>query len=113
MSLKELVRLCKKQDRKAQEKLYRDYSGELFVHCLKYSADYEQAKDLLQDSFIKIFQNIGQYSGKGTFEGWMTRIVINTAIKKAKRKGSTSVSWETFLKKAKMILTTKIYHSNF
>ena len=87
MDLKELVRLCKKQDRKAQEKLYLEYSGQLFVLCLKYSSDHEQAKDLLQDSFVKIFQNIGQYSGKGTFEGWMTRIVINTAINKSKKKG--------------------------
>ena len=55
--------------------------------CLKYSAGYEQAKDLLQDSFIKIFQNIHQYSGKGAFEGWMSRIVINTAIKRSKKNG--------------------------
>ncbi|WP_037324933.1 RNA polymerase sigma factor [Salinimicrobium terrae] len=87
MGLKELVRLCKKQDRKAQEKLYRDYSEKLFVLCLKYSGNYEQAKDLLQDSFIKIFQNIEQFAGKGSFEGWMTRIVINTAIKKSKKNG--------------------------
>lgn len=87
MGIKELVELCKQQDRKAQEKLYRDYSEQLFMLCLKYSANYEQAKDLLQDSFIKIFQNMHQYRGKGTFEGWMTRIVINTAIKKSKKNG--------------------------
>lgn len=87
MRLKKLVELCKQQDRKAQEKLYRDYSDQLFVMCLKYSGSYEEAKDLLQDSFIKIFQNIGQYRGEGAFEGWMTRIVINTAIKKGKKNG--------------------------
>ncbi len=87
MGLKELVRLCKKQDRKAQEKLYRDYSGQLFVLCLKYSGNYEQAKDLLQDSFIKIFQKIDQYKEEGAFEGWMSRIVINTAITKSKENG--------------------------
>lgn len=87
MGVRELVRLCKKQDRKAQEKLYREYSGQLFVICLKYSANYEQAQDLLQDSFIKIFQNIHQYSAKGSFEGWMTRLVINTAITRSKKNG--------------------------
>lgn len=87
MNLEELVRLCKMQDRKAQEKLYREYSGELFVLCLKYSRDYEQAKDLLQECFIKIFQKIEQYSGKGSFQGWMSRIVINTAIKRGKKNG--------------------------
>lgn len=87
MILKELVRLCKQQDRKAQEKLYREYSEQLFLLCLKYSANYEQAKDLLQDSFIKIFQNIDQYRGDGAFQGWMSRIVINTAIKRSKKNG--------------------------
>lgn len=87
MVLKELVQLCKQQDRKAQEKLYRDYSEQLFVMCLKYSGSYEEAKDLLQDSFIKIFQHIDQFKGHGSFEGWMTRIVINSAIKKSRKKG--------------------------
>ena len=82
MSLKKLIAQCRRQDRKAQEKLYRTYSGKFFTLCLKYSANYEQAKDNLQDGFIKIFQNISQYKGKGSFEGWMTRIIINTALKK-------------------------------
>ncbi len=82
MSLKKLIAQCRKQDRKAQEKIYREYSGKFFTLCLKYSANYEQAKDNLQDGFIKIFQNISQYRGKGSFEGWMTRIMINTSLKK-------------------------------
>lgn len=86
MSLKKLISHCKQQDKKAQEKLYREYSGKFFAICLKYSGNYEQAKDNLQDGFIKIFQNISQYKGKGTFEGWMTRIMINTALKKYRDK---------------------------
>lgn len=82
MSLIKLIQRCKKQDREAQEELYRLYSGKFFTLCLKYSAGYEEAKDNLQDGFIKIFQNIHQYKGKGTFEGWMTRVIINTALKK-------------------------------
>ena len=82
MSLKKLIAQCRQQDRKAQEKLYRTYSGKFFTLCLKYSANYEQAKDNLQDGFIKIFQNISQFTGKGSFEGWMTRTIINTALKK-------------------------------
>lgn len=82
MSLKKLISQCRKQDRKAQEELYRKYSGKLFTLCLKYSGNYEQAKDNLQDGFIKIFQNINQFRGTGSFEGWMTRIMINTALKK-------------------------------
>ncbi len=97
MGLKELVRLCKQQDRKAQEELYRTYSEQLFVLCLKYSGNYEQAKDLLQDCFVKIFQKIDQFSGRGSFEGWMTRLVINTAIKKSKKNGfHLSITGEIF-----------------
>lgn len=82
MSLNHLIKKCKQQDRKAQEELYRKYSGRLFLLCLKYSSDRQQAQDNLQDGFLKIFENLDQYSGKGSFEGWMTRIMINTAMKK-------------------------------
>lgn len=86
MSLNTLISACKKQDRKAQEKLYHQFSGKFFTICLKYSSSYEQAKDNLQEGFIKIFQNISQYRGKGKFEGWMTRIMINTALKEYQKK---------------------------
>lgn len=86
MSLKKLIKGCKEQDREAQERLYLKFSPKFFTLCLKYSSNYEQAKDTLQESFIKIFQNISQYRGKGTFEGWMTRIVINTALKEYQNK---------------------------
>jgi RNA polymerase sigma-70 factor (ECF subfamily) len=57
------------------------FSGKFFSLCLKYSGSYEQAKDNLQEGFIKIFENISQYNGKGSFEGWMTRIIINTCLR--------------------------------
>jgi RNA polymerase sigma-70 factor (ECF subfamily) len=85
MSLKKLVQQCKQQDIWAQERLYRLYSGKLFTLCLKYSGSYEEAEDNLQDSFLKIFEKIYQYKELGSFEGWMTRIVINTALNKAKQ----------------------------
>lgn len=86
MNLNKLIRGCKQQDRNAQEKLYQQFSGKFFTICLKYSSSYEQAKDNLQEGFIKIFQNISQYRGKGKFEGWMTRIMINTALKEYQKK---------------------------
>ena len=85
MEQKELIYRCKRQDRKAQEELYRKYSEGLFVLCLKYTGSYEQAQDLLQDGFIKIFEKIGQYSEKGSFEGWMSRLMINTALKRLRK----------------------------
>lgn len=85
MSLKKLIHRCKQQDIWARENLYRMYSGRLFTLCLKYSGSYEEAEDNLQDSFLKIFEKISQYKGTGSFEGWMTRIVINTALTKVSK----------------------------
>ena len=84
-NLNDLVLQCKRQNRHAQERLYKIFSPRFFTLCLKYSASYEQAKDNLQDGFIKIFQNIDQFKAKGSFEGWMTRIIINTALNSRER----------------------------
>lgn len=81
MNIEQLILGCKNMDRKAQEELYHQFSSKFFTLCLKYSSNFEQAKDNLQEGFIKIFQNISQFRGKGTFEGWMTRIMINTSLK--------------------------------
>lgn len=92
MSLNDLIIKCKKQERQAQEELYNRYASKFFALCLKYSNNYEQAKDNMQEGFIKIFQNISQFSGNGTFEGWMTRIMINTALKQYKKNASVFLS---------------------
>lgn len=85
MSLDQLIYNCKKQDIKAQEQLYRLYANKLFAVCLKYSNSYQQAEDNLQDGFMTIFDKIVQYQDKGSFEGWMKRIVINTALQKYRK----------------------------
>jgi len=85
VSLDKLIHQCKQQDIRAQEKLYRMYAGKLFGLCLKYSNNYQQAEDNLQDGFITIFNKINQYEDKGSFEGWMKRIVINTTLQKHRK----------------------------
>ncbi len=85
MSVEQLIKECKKQHPKAQEQLYRLYGSKLFSICLKYSNNYANAEDTLQDSFITIFDKIKQYKGKGSFEGWMKRITINTALQKFRK----------------------------
>ncbi len=82
MGSKDLIYRCKQQERKAQEELYRLYSPKLFGVCLKYSDNYQQAEDNLQDGFVTIFEKIGQFQDKGSFEGWMKRILINTSLQK-------------------------------
>lgn len=82
MGLKDLIRRCRNQDRNAQEQLYRLYAAKLFGLCLKYSDNYQEAEDNLQDGFVTIFEKISQYKSEGSFEGWMKRIIINTALQK-------------------------------
>lgn len=62
--------------------MYKLFARNLFALCLKYSKSYEDAEDTLQDSFLTIFKKIKQYNNKGSFEGWIKRITINTAIQK-------------------------------
>ena len=76
----QLIQECKKNKRKARNKLYKLYASKLLGICLRYTSNKSEAEDVLHDSFIKIFTKIDQYSGKGSFEGWMKRIVSNTAI---------------------------------
>ncbi len=82
MSLEELINNCKKGNRKAQEQLYRKYSHILFGICLKYSRNKTEAEDNLHDSFMTIFNKIGQFQSKGSFEGWIKRITVNTVLQK-------------------------------
>ena len=85
MSLKKLIQNCKKGERKAQEQLYRKYSNILFGICLKYSRNKTEAEDNLHDSFMIIFDKIDQFKFKGSFEGWMKRITVNTVLQKYRK----------------------------
>ncbi|MFH4969188.1 RNA polymerase sigma factor [Gaetbulibacter sp. M240] len=85
MSLKQLIEKCKSEDTKAQGELYTIFSAKLFSVCLKYSRNYTEAEDNLQDAFITIFNKIHQYKNKGSFEGWLKRIVINTVLQRYRK----------------------------
>jgi RNA polymerase sigma-70 factor (ECF subfamily) len=80
MGDQQLIKLCAKHDRKAQQELYDKYSGLLLGVCLRYAADRAEAEDILQDSFLKIFFNIKDYTGSGSFTGWLRKVTVNTAI---------------------------------
>jgi RNA polymerase sigma-70 factor (ECF subfamily) len=77
-----IIEGCKKGKSRYQEELYRMIAPKMYGLCLKYSNDKDDAKDIMQDGFIKVFQKIDQYSTKGSFEGWVRRIMINTALEK-------------------------------
>lgn len=80
--VREIIKGCLEGNRRDQELLYRRHAAKLFVVCLQYAADYDEAKDILQEGFIKIFENLRQYKFEGSFEGWMRRITVNTALEK-------------------------------
>ena len=68
-----------------QEILYHRFSSKMFTVCLRYCKDTEDAQDLLQDGFVKIFKNLDKYRGEGSFEGWIRRIFVNTSIEHFRR----------------------------
>lgn len=82
MSLNQLIENCKSNDTHAQSELYKLFSGKLFSVCLKYSRNRTEAQDNLQDAFITIFKKMEQYKNKGSFEGWLKRITVNTALQR-------------------------------
>ena len=94
MTLEELILNCKKQDLKAQEELYKKFSSTLFSVCLKYSRNYHEAEDNLQDAFITILKSVEQFKGKGSFEGWMKRITVNTVLQKYRKQRVYNLSNE-------------------
>lgn len=80
MIIEQLIYECTKRNTKAQEQLYRLLAPKLFSVCLKYSRNYEEAQDNLQEGFLLIFDKISQFKNKGSFEGWAKRIVINYTL---------------------------------
>ncbi|MDB4516548.1 RNA polymerase sigma factor [Crocinitomicaceae bacterium] len=78
--LKEIISGCIRQDRRAQEELFKLFYGKMLGVCMRYARDRDSAEEMLQEGFIKIFDKLEAFDNKGSFEGWMRRIVANTAI---------------------------------
>lgn len=95
MTQEELIKRCKKGNRAAQEELYRTYAAVLFGICLKYSRNKTEAEDNLHDSFMTIFDKIQQFQSRGSFEGWLKRITVNTVLQKYRKQQPLSLVAET------------------
>jgi RNA polymerase sigma factor (sigma-70 family) len=89
LSIEQLINDCKKNDIKAQEQLYRQYAPKLFSVCLKYSRNYTEAQDNLQDGFLLVFEKIHLFSFKGSFDGWIKKVMVNFILQQYRK--------ETFL----------------
>jgi len=73
---------CQEGNPVAQRELYDMFKSKMFGICLRYAGNYQDAEDILQEGFIKVFEKISQFAFKGAFEGWMRRIMVNTALEK-------------------------------
>jgi RNA polymerase sigma factor (sigma-70 family) len=82
----DLINGCIEGDRRMQEELYRRFSPRMYAVCLRYAGNAEEAEDILQEGFIKIFKKLDSFRGEGSFEGWVRRIFVNTAIEHFRRK---------------------------
>ncbi|MGD0342746.1 MAG: RNA polymerase sigma factor, partial [Bacteroidales bacterium] len=80
--IKNIINGCLKGSRRDQELLYRRYAARLYAVCLQYSGNDEEARDILQEGFIKIYENLVHYKYEGSFDGWVRRIMVNTALEK-------------------------------
>ncbi len=93
MDIDNCIKACQQYEASAQRELYDHYVDRLYNVSMRYSKDKHEAKDVLQDALIKIFKNIGQFSGpENKFLPWMNRIVINTALAKYNKNKKTVYS---------------------
>ena len=83
---------CLQGDRLAQKQFFERFKGKMFALCLRYANSREDAEDMLQEGFIKVFRDLRQYTGAGNFEGWVRKVFVNTALQ--------------FLQRQKKILST-------
>jgi RNA polymerase sigma factor (sigma-70 family) len=87
ISEQELALLCREQNSDAQFYLYKKYSGKMMALCMRYASSREDAEDLMQEGFIEVFRNIGQYRGEGSLEGWIRTLMIRLSIRKWRKQG--------------------------
>ena len=77
----ELIRGCLRGSAQCQRDLYERFAGKMFAVCLRYARTREDAADILQEGFVKVFTKLGQFQFQGSFEGWIRRVMVNTALR--------------------------------
>jgi RNA polymerase sigma factor (sigma-70 family) len=80
---------CMRNDRKQQEMLYKMLAPKMLAVCMRYAKDKDEAQDILQEGFIKMFKNMSNYRGEGSLEGWIRRIMVHSAISRYRKAKST------------------------
>lgn len=88
---RQLIEACAKGDRQAQSRLYNLHKQKMFVVCLRYAKSREEAEEILQEGFVKVFEFLHQYRFTGPFEGWMRKIMVNCALQKYRSKSNLRI----------------------
>jgi len=91
--IKEVIEGCIKGQRKYQEILHKAFYGKMLVVCMRYAQNNAEAEDLLHDGFIKLYSKLSKYTYKGSFEGWIRRIIVNNSIDFIRKKKEFTVSF--------------------
>ena len=86
---------CLRNDRRYQQALFEAYSGSMLLVCQRYARDSQQAEDMLQQAFIRVFSGLKQYRGEGSFEGWIRRIVVHAAIRTLQQEARSYPAYPT------------------
>jgi RNA polymerase sigma-70 factor (ECF subfamily) len=84
-----LIKQCLKGDREAQTELYHRFASKMFALCYRYANNYHTAQDILQEGFVKVFTHLDMFEGRGSLEGWIRRIMVNTALEVLRKKAPT------------------------
>jgi len=82
----DLISGCIRGDRLMQEELYNRFAGKMYAVCLRYSNNADDARDLLQEGFIKVYRNLHRFRAEGSFEGWIRRVFVNSSIEHFRKK---------------------------
>lgn len=84
-----LVIECVKGNVRAQRELFDKYARKMLGVCMRYAKDTEQAEDILQDGFVKVFNKLSDFKNEGSLEGWVRRIMVNTALDQIRKNAKT------------------------
>ncbi len=77
----DLIEGCIRKDARCQRLLYERFAPKMLSVCIRYARERSEAEDILQDAFVKVFNNLEKFEHRGSFEGWIRRIMVNTALK--------------------------------
>ena len=114
MDLNQIIQACKREDRKSQKQLYDHYAPLFMSICMRYLKSKEDAEDLLVHSFYKILSNLHKYSGKGSFEGWMKKLLVNECLMFLRKRHNFHMSIESahFIAVEEVTVTDKLQYDD-